>query len=90
LQVGERYRPRPGADEVLHKLDFVGGWPLSASAVREVHSVLSGAFKQALGWGWIAHNPVKQATAPPPAQPECRDPTLKVSPNCLKWLGRGS
>jgi hypothetical protein len=64
LRVGERYRPRPGADEVVHKLDCVNGWPLSASAVREVHSVLSGAFKQALVWGWIAHNPVKQATAP--------------------------
>jgi integrase len=64
LRIGERYRPRPGADEVVHKLDCVNGWPLSASAVREVHSVLSGAFKQALAWGWIAHNPVKQATAP--------------------------
>jgi hypothetical protein len=31
---------------VVHKLDCVNGWPLSASAVREVHSVLSGAFKQ--------------------------------------------
>ena len=58
VRVGERYRPRPGADEVVHKLDCVNGWPLSASAVREVHSVLSGAFKQALVWGWIAHNPV--------------------------------
>jgi integrase len=56
--------PVPGADELVHKLDCVNGWPLSASAVRELHSVLSGAFKQALVWGWIAHNPVKQATAP--------------------------
>jgi Phage integrase, N-terminal SAM-like domain len=51
LRVGERYRPRPGADEVVHKLDCVNGWPLSASAVREVHSVLSGAFKQGAGVG---------------------------------------
>jgi integrase len=64
LRAGERYRPQPGADEAVHKLDCVKGWPLSASAVREVHSVLSGAFKQALVWGWIAHNPVKQATPP--------------------------
>jgi hypothetical protein len=40
-------QPRPGADELVHKLDCINGWPLSASAVREVHSVLSGAFKQA-------------------------------------------
>jgi integrase len=64
LRVGERYRPRPGADEEVHRLDCTKGWPLSASAVREVHTVLSGAFKQALVWGWTAHNPVKQATAP--------------------------
>jgi integrase len=64
LRAGERYRPQPGADEAVHKLDCVKGWPLSASAVREIHSVLSGAFKQALVWGWIAHNPVKQATPP--------------------------
>jgi hypothetical protein len=51
---------------VVHTLDCVTGWPLSASAVGEVQSVLSGAFnfKQALVWGWIAHNPVKEATAP--------------------------
>jgi len=64
LRVGERYRPQPGADEAVHTLDCSNGWPLSASAVREVHTVLSGAFKQALVWGWIVHNPVKQATAP--------------------------
>jgi hypothetical protein len=46
LRVGERYRPQPTADETVHKLDCIKGWPLSASAVREVHTVLSGAFKQ--------------------------------------------
>jgi hypothetical protein len=37
---------------------------VSASAVREMHSVLSGAFKQAVVWGWTAHNPAKLATPP--------------------------
>jgi integrase len=64
LRVGERYRPKPDADEAVHRLDCINGWPLSASAVREVHTVLSGAFKQALVWGWTAYNPVKQATPP--------------------------
>jgi integrase len=42
----------------------VRGGPLSASAVREVHTVLSGAFKQAVAWGWTGHNPAKLATPP--------------------------
>ena len=64
LRAGERYRPWPGADERVHEADCARGWPLSASAVREVHSVLSGAFRHAVVWGWTAHNPAKLATPP--------------------------
>jgi len=54
-----------------------GGQPLSASTVRAVHTVLSGSLRQAVAWGWIAHNPARLATppsvqrsdvAPPPAE----------------------
>jgi integrase len=64
LRAGDRYRPQPGAAEQIHEPDCARGWPLSASAVREVHSVLSGAFKQAVVWGWAGHNPAKLATPP--------------------------
>jgi integrase len=64
LRAGERYRPQPDADEQVHEPDCVRGGPLSASAVREVHTVLSGAFKQAMAWGWTGHNPAKLATPP--------------------------
>jgi integrase len=64
LRAGERYRPAPGVGEQVHEPDCARGWPLSASAVREVHTVLSGAFKQAVAWGWAGHNPAKLATAP--------------------------
>jgi integrase len=64
LRAGERYAPRPGAQEQVHEPDCVRGRRLSASAVREVHTVLSGAFKQAVAWGWAAHNPTKLATPP--------------------------
>jgi integrase len=64
LRAGERYRPQPDATGQVHEPDCVRGGPLSASAVREVHSVLSGAFKQAMAWGWTAHNPAKLATPP--------------------------
>jgi hypothetical protein len=62
LRAGVRYRPRPRADEAVHEPDCARGWPVSASAVREVHSVLSGAFKQAVVWGWTTHNPARLAT----------------------------
>jgi integrase len=64
LRPGERYRPQPGADEQVHEPDCARGWSLSASAVREVHTVLSGAFRQAVVWGWAGHNPAKLATPP--------------------------
>ena len=64
LRAGERYRPQPDAAEQVHEPDCARGWPLSASAVREVHTVLSGAFKQAVAWGWTGHNPAKLATPP--------------------------
>jgi integrase len=41
-----------------------GGRPLSASTVRAVHTVLSGSLRQAVAWGWIAHNPTRLATPP--------------------------
>jgi len=43
------------------------GGPLSASQIRSVHTVLSGALQQAVAWGWIAHNPARLAT--PPSMP---------------------
>jgi hypothetical protein len=43
------------------------GKALSASQVRATHTVLSGALKQAVAWGWIAHNPARLAT--PPSMP---------------------
>jgi integrase len=81
LRAGERYRPRPGADEQVHERDCVRGWPLSASAVREVHSVLSGAFRQAVVWGWAGHNPAKLATPPASGRAE-------VSPPDAEGVGR--
>jgi hypothetical protein len=81
LRAGVRYRPRPGADEAVHEPDCARGWSVSASAVPEVHLVLSGAFKQAVVWGWTTHNPAKLATPRPPAGPRWRRPTPKG------WLG---
>ena len=78
LRAGVRYRLRPGAEEAVHEPDCARGWPVSASAVREVHSVLSGAFKQAVVWGWSAHNPVRLATPPAADRAEVAPPDAEV------------
>jgi integrase len=74
MKAGVRYLPRPGADEAVHEPDCARGWPVSASAVREVHSVLSGAFKQAVVWGWTTHNPARLATPPAAGRAEVAPP----------------
>jgi len=44
---------------------------MTASAIRDVHAVLSGALQQAVVWGWRTDNPAPSAT--PPAQAKARD-----------------
>ena len=78
MRAGERYRPQPSADEQVHQPDCARGWPLSASAVQEVHTVLSGAFKQAVVWGWAGHNPAKLATAPAAGRSGASPPDAKA------------
>ena len=74
LRAGVRYRPQPGAEEAIHEPDCASGWSVSASAVREMHTVLSGAFKQAVIWGWAGHNPAKLATPPAAGRAEVAPP----------------
>ena len=38
--------------------------------------MLSGAFKQAMVWGWISHNPVPLTTPPAVEQPDTRPPEV--------------
>jgi integrase len=77
LRAGERYRLGPDVGEQVHEPDCARGWPLSASAVQEVHTVLSGAFKQAVAWGWAGHNPAKLATAPAAGKSGASPPDAK-------------
>ena len=63
----DRYRPNPKRPkEVQHTTDCRHGLPLSPSAVRDVHTVLSGALGLAVRWGYLPHNPA--ALARPPAR----------------------
>jgi len=51
--------------------------PLGSSYLRQIHTVLNGAFTRAVRWRWIGANPVRQADAPqqPPADPNPPSPT---------------
>jgi hypothetical protein len=73
MRPGGVFRLRFSGEERVHQSDCVQGIPMTASAIRNVHAVLSGAFKQAMVWGWISHNPVplttrRRSSSPTPAR----------------------
>ncbi|MFC7342078.1 tyrosine-type recombinase/integrase [Saccharopolyspora griseoalba] len=45
--------------------------PLGATAIRQIHYLLSGAYKRAVRWGWVSKNPTIDVDPPasPPADP---------------------
>lgn len=49
--------------------------PLSNTTIRHIHHLLSGAYKRAVRWRWVATSPVVQAEAPAPKPPDPRPPT---------------
>jgi len=74
MRPGDVFRLIYSGEERLHQTDCVQGIPMTASAIRDVHAVLSGAFEQAMVWGWISHNPVPLTTPPSVEQPDTRPP----------------
>jgi integrase len=49
--------------------------PLSASAIHQIHGILSGACKRALRWRWIGTNPIAEAEPPPAARSDPDPPS---------------
>jgi integrase len=49
--------------------------PLSASTVRQIHSIISGTLSAAERWDWIHSNPARAARRPRPKPPEPDPPT---------------
>lgn len=49
--------------------------PLSASSIRQIHHVLSGAFKRAVRWRWVGVNPMTQAEPPRAPKPDPQPPS---------------
>jgi integrase len=76
MRPGEVFRLRFSGEERVHQTDCVQGIPMTPSAIRDIHALLSGAFKQAIVWGWIIHNPVPLTTPPAVEQPYTRPPEV--------------
>ncbi|MFC7342038.1 tyrosine-type recombinase/integrase [Saccharopolyspora griseoalba] len=57
--------------------------PLGATAIRQIHYLLSGAYKRAVRWGWVSKNPTVDVDPPasPPADPS--PPTADESARIL-------
>jgi len=53
--------------------------PLAASTVRHVHFILSGAYKRAVRWRWVAVSPVAQAEPPAAPKPNPAPPRRRGS-----------
>lgn len=49
--------------------------PLAATTIRHIHFILSGAYKRAVRWGWVAESPTTQAEPPPAPRPNPHPPT---------------
>lgn len=49
--------------------------PYSASTIRQVHAIISGALSAAVRWGWIAYNPAPAVRLPSKKRPQPRPPS---------------
>ncbi len=49
--------------------------PLAPTTIRQIHFILSGAYKKAVRWGWVAENPTAKAEPPPASKPNPQPPT---------------
>jgi len=57
--------------------------PLTATTVRHIHFILSGAFKRAVRWRWVGVNPVAQAAPPAMPKPNPRPPSAEQAARIL-------
>src|SRR5664279_1320827 len=62
--------------------------PLSASSIRQIHHILSGAFKRAVRWRWVGINPMSQAEPPRAPRPNPRPPSATDAAKILNEAWR--
>jgi integrase len=57
--------------------------PLGASSVRQIHFILSGAYKRAVRWRWVAVSPIMQAEPPSAPKPNPAPPSTEDAARIL-------
>jgi integrase len=77
MRPGEVFRLAFTGEERVHQTDCVQGIPMTASAIRDVHAVLSGALQEAVVWGWRTDNPARSATPSAQAKAEVAPPEAR-------------
>jgi integrase len=51
--------------------------PLAQTTIRQIHFILSGAYKKAVRWGWVGENPTAKAEPPPAPKPNPQPPSAE-------------
>lgn len=62
--------------------------PLQATTIRHIHFLLSGAFKRAVRWKWVAVSPVGQAEPPAAPAPRPSPPSAEEAARILNEAWR--
>lgn len=57
--------------------------PLGSSTIRQIHFILSGAFRQAVRWKWVSVNPMPTGKPPSAPKPNPRPPTAAEAARIL-------
>lgn len=66
--------------------------PLTATTIRHIHFILSGAYKKAVRWGWVKESPTTWAEPPAAPKPNPQPPTAEQAARILTrpgttWIG---
>jgi integrase len=62
--------------------------PLGKSAIRQSHWILSGAFRRAVRWGWIAVNPTERTESPDLPTPNPTPPAVDEAARLIEEAAR--
>ncbi|RTL61866.1 MAG: GntR family transcriptional regulator [Pseudonocardiaceae bacterium] len=62
--------------------------PLGNATIRKIHYVLSGAYKKAIRWRWVATSPMDQAELPALPAPDPQPPTPDEAARLIAEAGR--
>jgi integrase len=57
--------------------------PLGSSSIRQIHFILSGAYKKAVRWRWVAVSPIAQAEPPAAPKPNPAPPSTEDAARIL-------